>query len=585
MYSNKENINILTSLLIEWGVTDAVVCPGSRNAAIVHNLSECGTISCHPITDERSAAFYAMGMALCTKRPTVVCVTSGSALLNTAPAVAEAYYQHVPLIVIAADRPQQWIDQLDGQTLPQPDALNRFVRRSVSLPEPRNEEERWYCNRLVNEAMHAATFRQPAPVLINVPITEPLFTFNTTKLPEERRFRMLDSDVTLTDATIEALQQELFKAKRPLIVIGQTAADGFGSSPFDIGELAKHFVVFAEPLSNSSSETIHFDEAVRRLTTHPEQQDGECDDASRYAPDYIIYIGDTLVSKATRRWLRQTQAPSCLVTADPLNACDPLMSLRHIVTCSNADLKLLMPALCDIYTHSDRYADNEAAWRNEESRKKYRNDWRGLLEKWADHAEKYEPEYSQMAAVRYLEQQIESASVRINTHYANSTAVRLGCIYAKHYVWCNRGVNGIEGSLSTAAGFAVASDNLNVCIIGDLSFFYDQNALWNQQLRGNLRIVLLNNGKGGIFDTLPHLDESPAAQQYVAASHHTTAQGICTQNDIGYLKAHNMEEMQNGIVTLMTADTQRPMLIEVFTDSEADQKAMQQLYRQWLNLQ
>ena len=139
------------------------------------------------------------------KRPTVVCVTSGSALLNTAPAVAEAYYQHVPLIVIAADRPQQWIDQLDGQTLPQPDALNRFVRRSVSLPEPRNEEERWYCNRLVNEAMHAATFRQPAPVLINVPITEPLFTFDTTKLPEERRFRMLDSDVTLTDATIEAL--------------------------------------------------------------------------------------------------------------------------------------------------------------------------------------------------------------------------------------------------------------------------------------------------------------------------------------------------------------------------------------------
>lgn len=115
---------------------------------------------------------------------------------------------------------------------------------------------------------------------------------------------------------------------------------------------------------------------------------------------------------------------------------------------------------------SDRYADNEAAWRNEESRKKYWNDWRSLLEKWADHAEKYEPEYSQMAAVRYLEQQIESASVRINTHYANSTAVRLGCIYAKHYVWCNRGVNGIEGSLSTAAGFAVASDDLNVCIIG-----------------------------------------------------------------------------------------------------------------------
>lgn len=579
MYSNKENINILTSLLVEWGVTDAVVCPGSRNAAIVHNLSECGRISCHPITDERSAAFYAMGMALNTKRPTVVCVTSGSALLNTAPAVAEAYYQHVPLIVISADRPQQWIDLLDGQTLPQPDALNRFVRRSVSLPEPRNEEERWYCNRLVNEAMHAATFRQPAPVLINVPITEPLFTFDTAELPEERRFRMLDSDVAISNATIEALQQELFKAKRPLIVVGQTAADGFGCSPFDIGELAKHFVVFAEPLSNSSSETIHFDEAVRRLTTHPEQQDGECDDASRYAPDYIIYIGDTLVSKATRRWLRQTQAPSCLVTADPLNACDPLMSLRHIVTCSNADLKLLMPALCDIYTHSDRYADNEAAWHNEESRKKYWNDWRGLLGKWADHAEKYEPVYSQMAAVRCLEQQIESASVRINTHYANSTAVRLACIYANHYVWCNRGVNGIEGSLSTAAGFAVASDDLNVCIIGDLSFFYDQNALWNSCVGGNLRILLLNNSCGGIFKQLPNLHKSPVADTFVGASHTTTAQGICAQNNVEYISAHNAEEMKHGISELLTRKGNRPVLLEVFTDAAIDAETLSRYFR------
>ncbi len=571
MYSNKENINILTSLLIEWGVTDAVVCPGSRNAAIVHNLSECGTISCHPITDERSAAFYAMGMALCTKRPTVVCVTSGSALLNTAPAVAEAYYQHVPLIVIAADRPQQWIDQLDGQTLPQPDALNRFVRRSVSLPEPRNEEERWYCNRLVNEAMHAATFRQPAPVLINVPITEPLFTFDTTKLPEERRFRMLDSEAALTNTTVEVLQQELYQAKRPLIVVGQMAADSFGCSVFDINELSKHFVVFAEPLSNSG-ETIHFDEAVRHLTAHPEL-------SPDYAPDYIIYIGDTLVSKATRRWLRQTQAPSCLITADPLHASDPLMSLRHIVMCDNANLALLMPALCDIYTHSDRYADNEAAWRNEESRKKYWNDWRSLLEKWADHAEKYEPEYSQMAAVRCLEQQIDSSSMRINTHYANSTAVRLGCIYAKHYVWCNRGVNGIEGSLSTAAGFAVSNKDLNVCIIGDLSFFYDQNALWNSCVGGNLRILLLNNSCGGIFKQLPNLHKSPVADTFVGASHTTTAQGICAQNNVEYISAHNAEDMKRGISELLTRKGNRPVLLEVFTDADTDAETLSKYFR------
>ena len=153
MYSNKENVNILTALLVAHGIRHAVVCPGSRNAPIVHNLNECPDIKCYPVTDERSAAFYALGMTQALNEPMVVCVTSGTALLNVAPAVAEAYYQHRPLVVISADRPQQWIDQLDGQTLPQPDALGRFVRKAVSLPEPHNDEERWYCNRLVNEAL------------------------------------------------------------------------------------------------------------------------------------------------------------------------------------------------------------------------------------------------------------------------------------------------------------------------------------------------------------------------------------------------------------------------------------------------
>jgi 2-succinyl-5-enolpyruvyl-6-hydroxy-3-cyclohexene-1-carboxylate synthase len=144
MFSDKQNINILTSLLIAHGIENAVVCPGSRNAPIVHNINECGKIKCWSVTDERSAGFYAIGMAQATQSPVVVCVTSGSALLNLAPAVAEAHYQHIPLIVVSADRPQQWIDQLDGQTLPQPNALQPFVRKAVSLPEPHDEETRWF---------------------------------------------------------------------------------------------------------------------------------------------------------------------------------------------------------------------------------------------------------------------------------------------------------------------------------------------------------------------------------------------------------------------------------------------------------
>ena len=191
MYSSKENVNILTSLLVAHGVRYAVVCPGSRNSAIVHNLNECPDIECYPVTDERSAGFYALGMAQVLHRPVVVCVTSGTALLNLAPAVAEAYYQHMPLIVISADRPEQWIDQLDGQTLPQKDALGRFVKKAVSLPEPTDDEMHWYCNRLVNEALNETRHHGCGPVHINVPISEPLFEYNVEKLPEERLIRLL----------------------------------------------------------------------------------------------------------------------------------------------------------------------------------------------------------------------------------------------------------------------------------------------------------------------------------------------------------------------------------------------------------
>ena len=166
-----------------------------------------------------------------------------------------------------------------------------------------------------------------------------------------------------------------------------------------------------------------------------------------------------------------------------------------------------------------------------------------------------------------------------STHYANSSAIRLANIYARHPVFCNRGVNGIEGSLSTAAGFSCVTDDMVFCVIGDLSFFYDQNALWNQNLRGNLRILLLNNGKGGIFNMLPGLDQSPARDRFVAAEHHTTAEGICQQTHVAYLKATNMEEMKKGIATLIRQESDTPMLLEVFTNPVDDQTALQTYYQ------
>lgn len=561
MYSNKENVNILTSLLLEYGVSDAVVCPGSRNAPIVHNLSVCEAIRCRPVTDERSAAFYALGLAIATKRPTVVCVTSGSALLNVMPAVAEAAYQHVPLVVISADRPLQWIDQLDGQTIPQSDALGRFVRKAVQLPEPHNDEERWLCRRLVNEAMHLATCRQGAPVHINVPISEPLFEFDTEQLPQLSRFNYIKRAV-IKDASMD-MPDAFHKAKRPMIVIGQLAHGTVSHET--IRSLSEKYVVMSEPLSNPSYMTIHFDEAIRYIVSDNSSINDDEDDKTAYYPDYVIYVGDTLVSKPARRFLRNAKAPSCLITPDAADIHDPLMTLTDIVECDTANINALLASLCEVPDTDERC--------------QFHDRWQSFLDACAAHADAYAPEYSQMATVKYFEEQLADLDIDICVHYANSSAVRLACIYAQHYVWCNRGVNGIEGSLSTAAGFSLATHDMTVCVIGDLSFFYDQNALWNSNLRGNLRIILLNNRGGGIFRQLPGLSDSPAADDLVMASHENTAQGICTQNDIGYLSAKNMDEMQIGIVTLLTRESERPMLLEVFTDSNDDVKALEKYFK------
>ena len=513
MYSNKENVNILTALLVAHGIRHAVCCPGSRNSPIVHNLHACPDIQCYPVTDERSAGFYALGMSQALKEPVVVCVTSGTALLNLAPAVAEAYYQHIPLVVISADRPQAWIDQLDGQTLPQPDALGRFVRKAVSLPEPHNDEEHWYCNRLVNEALLV----RHAPVHINVPISESLFEYSVAQLPAERKIELLPADIANT--TLTHVCRMFMQAKRPMLIAGQ-------------------------PMN------LHLDEAVYLVA-----------DDEDYVPDFVLYTGGSIVSKRVKHFLRKAKETWAVNETGEVN--DTFMNLTHVVQGDGAMVADMVRFNLEQQPHP------------------FVEKWQQLLDDVQQFSESHEPAYSQMATVRYFERRQESGerSQKFCFHYANSSAIRLANIYARHYVYCNRGVNGIEGSLSTAAGFSVVTDETVYCVIGDLSFFYDQNALWNQNLRGNLRILLLNNGRGGIFNLLKGLEESPARDQFVAAEHHTSAEGICMQNNITYLKAENMDEMRQGIDTLLYIKSDRPVLLEVFTDSAEDERAYRDYYR------
>ncbi len=566
MFVHSETVNIFTALLLKHGIRQAVVCPGSRNAPIVHNLHECGEMKCWPVTDERSAGFFALGLALASRQPVVVCVTSGSAVLNLAPAVAEAFYQHVPLVVVSADRPQAWIGQLDGQTMPQQGVFGSLVGKSVSLPlHVDDKTERWLCNRLVNEAILASTYSVGRPVHINVPIDEPLFHFDVEQLPEERAISLRRADAVALGHEVVRMIEE---AQRPMVVVGQHRCD---TQRLDrtvckkgVAYLQRQGVWLSERLTDLSDHTWHLDEAVAAIG-----------DDDTYLPDLIVYMGDTVVSKRLKHFLRRAKDAQVIMVAPDGEVRDVTAHTTQVVVASVEDV---LQAAAERADEGDTSSKPISSPPSTASREDFRGKWLRLMENVARTAEAYQPPFSQMAVVRYLEEQLEDIETPFQVHYANSTAIRLANIYAGHSVWCNRGVNGIDGSVSTAVGFAAASTDMVLCVTGDLSFFYDQNALWNQNLRGNLRIVLLNNGQGAIFNTLPGLNGSKALQQYVGGAHHATARGICEQNDVGYLKASDMEEARMGIVRLLTETTRRPMLLEVFTDAGADNAALKGYY-------
>lgn len=552
MYSDKENINILTSLLVSYGVRHIVVCPGSRNAPLVHNFDVSPDITTHAVTDERSAAFFALGLRLRLRQPVAVCVTSGSALLNTMPGAAEATYQHEGIIIISADRPQAWIGQLDGQTMPQHGALGTFASPSVSLPEPHNDTERWLCRRLICEAMIANTCPPFPSVHINVPVSEPLFGFSTPCLPEIPPVGIADLD----DQNGRETLRRILKGKRRLMVIsGQTSDDTAAGFLMD---KASGCVFVAEWLS-PYGRVRHIDEILR--TTCAEELDN-------MRPDCIVYIGGHTVSKRLRHYMRSLDSRTMFITVSDDGMLHDVS--QHTTLVVKATAGDFMRMICNGAICPDADMDFVRRWHDMDNMA-------------ARRISASCPPYSQMLAIRRLEENIDNSKDIVC--YANSLSVRAGMMYASAYRYCNRGLNGIEGTLSMAAGMAagakeegMTAGNMTAaqnvyCVIGDLSFFYDSNALWIQELAGNMRIMLINNQRGAIFGMLPGLDRSPAHKPLIAAGHNATAEGICSQYGMEYYRATDTLSLEEGIRLLTSGVHDRPVVLEVLTDADTDADA------------
>ncbi len=531
--SAKKELQELVGLMQEHGITRCVVCPGSRNAPIAMTLEAAG-MECRTVVDERSAGFAALGWSLQAQAPVAVCVTSGSAVLNLHPAVAEAYYRRIPLLLLTADRPGAWIGQQDGQTLPQPGAFGALVRTSFHLPE--GDEDGWQTNRIINEALLELRHRAGGPVHLNIPLSEPLFSTTEQSLPQPRIIRRTEL-VSMTADEEEELLAQVAVLPRRMILVGQLPLDA-AIPPELVAE--KHFATVGEQLSNTHLLCKRPDSLLSRET-------------AGMAPDLLITVGGCIISKRLKQLLRNNPPKEHWHISPDGEICDTFCALTRSIEGSADEIWELLAAFAD---------EGDAEF----------------VSRWAAEPPEFSAGFCGMSAVGAAMSALPENAV---LHLGNSSAVRYAQLFPLKdgvHVECNRGVNGIEGCVSSALGFAGTDNRLQLLICGDLSFFYDMNALWMPGISNRVRILLLNNSCGGIFSAIG-APESPL----VNAPHRATAEAWARSCGFAYHAARQESELRSGIDFLLREEADRPQLLEVFTDAQADAAILKQFYNNAAN--
>lgn len=557
MYSNKQNVLELVSLMLKFEIYHIVICPGSRNAPLTQSFATDTRFKCYSVTDERSAGFFALGLTQAIKRPVAVCCTSGSALLNILPAVSEAYYQQLPLLVISADRPEEWIGQLDGQTIKQPNIGDSIFKRSIHLPEIKDDSKLWFCNRLINEALLSLTHHTNGPAHINVPLSEPLFGFTTEKLPDVRKIDTYDNLACKYNLP-EQLVEQWNQANNPLVIIGQQFYSNKINQAIQRLSENKKCVVLAEKIGNitpSEGVIFNFDSI---LHVYP--------DEDKLKPDLVIYFGGHIVSKRLKAFIRNNPPHHLWLIAPNGEIVDTFQCLTTIIEANP------LQVLSALETESNNVNID------------YLNNWRKLSKEVEEHSKNYTSSgFSDLYTLKHILENLPPCSLQLG----NSSIIRNAQLFYSEKVrevFCNRGTSGIEGSMSTAVGFSVENKDLTYLIVGDLSFFYDMNALWNS-LSNRLRILVLNNGNGQIFTTLPTLEESDIRSKFIAASHNTSVKAWVEDRGCTYLSAQNQSELDNAISIFCNPKEKNNLLVlEVFTDAQLNEKDFKAYYKYLKNI-
>jgi len=549
MYSNKELSQWVVAYCVAYDVEHVIISPGSRNAPLTIGFTNQPKIKTYSIVDERCAAFFALGIAQQTRKPTAVVCTSGSALLNYYPAVAEAFYSDIPLIVISADRPKHLIDIGDGQAIRQENVFKNHSLFNANLVE--GNENRSVNSQLISDAIQIA-LNQKGPVHINVPFDEPLYETTSLTIKHDRLVdESLQNEETLHN--FEYFGEKWNACSKKIVLIGANYPNQ--KLQEQLIELAKDdsVLIFTESTSNLFDDK--FINSIDKLIAPLNEAD-----FLDLKPELLLSLGGMVISKKVKHFFRKYK-PKHHLHVDKKNAPNTFHCLKYHFDISptvffDNFLKHTKPVLS---TYQKRWL----------SIKKDRN---------AKHTQFLnDVEFSDLKVVDIV---LKNIPDQTHLQLANSSIVRYAQLFDNNpalKIFCNRGTSGIDGSTSTAIGAAHAVKGQTVFITGDISFFYDSNALWNTYIKNDFRIILINNGGGGIFKILPEPSKTNALD-YFETPHHLTAEHLCKMYQFQYVSIVNEEELDQQLKIFFNKG-ETPKLLEIFTPNEINDKVLKSYFK------
>ena len=560
----------IAELCARKGVTQAVLCPGSRCAPLTIAFSRHDDITVRTFSDERSAAFVATGIAHETQSPSILVCTSGSAAYNFAPAVAEAFFQEIPLIVFTADRPKEWIDQLDGQTIRQENIFGAHVKKSLTLPEDYDHPDAvWFIHRTISEAINLSQEFPKGPVHINAPFREPLYPGKEDKISFSKNLKVIESNViaqVISAEEVKGFNKRLSGFSKILILAGQNDFNDDLAKAVEKFSQSKHAAVVGDILSN-----LHSRQNVIR---HSDTFLGSCtEDVKRsLQPELLITFGKSIISKNAKLFLRKYKPKEHWHIQPSGASADTFQSLTEVIRCES---KVFFQAL----TSSDGEKKFEG-----QKKENFKLIWEAEDHRTVRSMSTFfkGPSFSELALVKEF---ISQLPLRCNLHLANSMSVRYANLVGLEagkkgiHVYSNRGASGIDGCTSTAVGHALINEAPNFLITGDMAFFYDRNAFWHKYPLHNLHVLVLNNHGGIIFNMIDGPGNVPELHEFFVTEQKLTAQHLCGEYGFEYLPVDSPKKIKNSLKEFFVFDNTTKIL-EFESKQEENKEAYQKFKQQ-----